>query len=172
MDVILELGGNPNRVNKTIEVAKLHPETLIIISSEIYPDILINSLNSAGIANNRILLDYQAWDTVTNFTTTYNLIKSFNPQKLYVVTEAFHMRRAMAIAGVIYFKRGIELISSPYETTHSPEPIKLTIMDFLRASLWRLTGRLLYDPAVKNERMPGIKADEQYAISKGYPVNL
>lgn len=172
MDIILELGGNVNRVNKAVELAKNYPDAFIIVSSETSPDVVVSAFDNAEISRERLLLDYQAWDTVTNFTTTYKLIKSFQPQKLYIVTEQFHMRRAKAIADAVYFRRGVELIPSPYESTHPEEPLKLIVEDFLRASLWRGTGYLFYDPTVKEQRMPGIDADKQYAISKGYPVNL
>ena len=172
MDVILELGGNVNRMNKAIKLAKVHPDTLIIVSSEGVPDVVVSLVDNAGISRDRLLLDYNAWDTVTNFTATYKLIKSFEPKKLYVVTDKFHMRRSMAIADAVYFRRVVELIPSIYESTHPVEPIKLVIEDFLRASLWRTTGYLFYDPAVKDQRMPGIEADKRYAISKKYPVNI
>ena len=172
MDVILELGGNVNRMTKAVELALVYPDAKIVVSSESSPDVVVSMVDNAGISRDRLLLDYNAWDTVTNFTTTYKLIKSFDPKKLYVVTDAFHMRRSMAIADAVYFRRGIELIPSPYESSHPAEPIKLIIEDFLRASLWRGTGYLYYDPTVKDQRMPGINADKQYAISRGYPVNI
>lgn len=172
MDIILELGGNVNRMNKVVELAKVYPDTKIIVSSEGSPDIVVSLLDNAGISRERLLLDYNAWDTVTNFTTTYKLIKSFDPEKLYIVTDKFHMLRSMAIASAVYFLRNVELVPSPYESTHPEEPIKLIIEDFLRAAFWRGTGYLFYDPAVKEQRMPGINADKRYAISKGYPVNI
>lgn len=170
MDVILELGGNVNRMNKAIEIAQQNLDTIIVVSSEDLPDVVVSLVDNAGISRDRLLLNYDAWDTVTNFTETYKLIKSFEPQKLYVVTDRFHMRRAMAIADAAYFRRGIELIPSPYESSHPEEPIKLIIQDFLRSALWRGTGYLLYDPKVKEQRMPSLEANKRYAISKGYPV--
>jgi len=172
MDIILELGGNVNRMTKAIKLALIYPDAKIIVSSESSPDVVVSMIDNAGINRERLLLDYNAWDTVTNFTTTYKLIKSFDPKKLYVVTDAFHMRRSMAIADAVYFRRGVQLIPSPYESTHPEEPLKLVIEDFCRAALWRGTGYLYYDPVVKDQRMPGINADKQYAISKGYPVNI
>lgn len=174
MDVILDLGGNVNRVNKAVELAQKNPNTVIIVSSENVPDVVVSLIDNGGISRDRLLLDYNAWDTVTNFTATYKLIKSFNPKKLYVVTDKFHMRRSMAIADAVYFRRGIELVPSPYlgGDLSREEPLKLVIEDFFRAVLWRLTGYLMYDPTVKEQRMPGLDADKRYAISKGYPVNI
>jgi uncharacterized SAM-binding protein YcdF (DUF218 family) len=174
MDIILELGGNVNRMNKAIELAQYHPDALLVVSSESSPDPVVSMVDNAGISRDRLLLDYNAWDTVTNFTTTYKLIKSFNPKKLYVVTDKFHMRRSMAIADAVYFRRGIELVPSPYLVgdLSREEPLKLVIEDFFRAALWRLTGYLMYDPTVKEQRMPGLDADKRYAISRGYPVNI
>lgn len=172
MDVILDLGGNVNRVTTAVELAQQHPDTVIIVSSENVPDVVVSLVDNGGISRDRLILDYNAWDTVTNFTTTYKLIKSFNPKKLYVVTDKFHMRRSMAIADATYFRRGVELIPTPHDSVRQDEPLKLVIEDFFRAAFCRLTGYLFYDPTVKKQRMPGIEADKRRALSQGYPVNV
>ena len=171
MDIILELGGNVNRMTKAVELALVHSDTKIIVSSESTPDAVVSLVDNADIDRERLLLDYNAWDTVTNFTTTYELIRSFNPQKLYIVTDAFHMRRSVAIANAVFFRHNIQLIPSPYESAQLNEPFKIVLEDFCRAALWKGTGYLYYDSTIKKQRMPGINTDKQYAISKNYPVN-
>jgi uncharacterized SAM-binding protein YcdF (DUF218 family) len=172
MDIILELGGNAARLYKVIELAEEHTSAEVIVSSEGSPDHVVGLLRGAGINDDRFLLDFNAWDTVTNFTETVKLIKSFKPKNLYVVTDQFHMKRSMAIARAVYFLSGIRIIPSPYmgSEPHAPENPKYVRDDRFRAWLWRLTGYLKYYPDVKERRMPGIRADQKKAEERGYPV--
>lgn len=173
MDIILELGGNAARLYKVLELASEYPEAKIIISSEGSPDHVVGLLRGAGINDERFLLDFKAWDTVTNFTETVKLIKSFHPKNLYVVTDQFHMKRSMAIATAVYFLSGMRIIPNPYmgSEPHDPENPKYVRDDRFRAWLWRLTGYLKYYPNVKEARMPQIEADEKHAKEAGYPVS-
>jgi len=173
MDIILELGGNAARLYKVIELAEEHTCAEVIVSSEGSPDHVVSLLRGAGINDDRFLLDFKAWDTVTNFTETVKLIKSFKPKNLYVVTDQFHMKRSMAIARAVYFLSGIRIIPSPYmgSEPHDPENPKYVRDDRFRAWLWRLTGYLKYYPNVKEARMPQIEADEKRAKEAGYPVS-
>ena len=173
MDVILELGGNAARLYKVLELAEENTSAEIIVSSESSPDRVVAMLRGAGINDDRFLLDFKAWDTVTNFTETVKLIKSFKPKNLYVVTDKFHMKRSMAIARAVYFLSGINLIPCPYmgSEPHDPENPKYVRDDRFRAWLWRLTGYLKYYPNVKEARMPQILADEKRAKEACYPVS-
>jgi hypothetical protein len=172
MDVILELGGNVNRMQTVKQLATENKTAKIIVSSESPPTAVVDILSSAGIGYERFLLDFNAWDTVTNFTETVKLIKLYQPRRLFIVTDYFHMRRAMAIAKPVYALSGIKLVPVPFMggDIHYKEPLKLILEDAGRAWVWRLTGKLIYDQTVKDQRMPGINADKQLAISKGYPV--
>lgn len=173
MDVILELGGNPSRMYRVIELAQQYPSAQIVISSEGSPDFVVGLLRGAGIADARFILDFKAWDTVTNFTHTLRLVQSYSPRTLYIVTDQFHMKRAMAIAKAVYFLRRIKIVPEPYmgSEPHPPESEELIRYDQMRSWIWRLTGYLQYDKAVKDQRMPGIEADEQHARQQGYPVS-
>lgn len=173
MEVILELGGNPSRIYRVIELAQQYPSAQIVISSEGSPDLVVGLLRGAGITDARFILDFKAWDTVTNFTHTLQLVRSYVPGTLYVVTDQFHMKRAMAIARAVYFLRGIKVVPVPYmgSEPHPPESGELIRYDQMRSWIWRLTGYLQYDKAVKDQRMPGIEADEQHARQQGYPVS-
>ena len=173
MNLILELGGNPARLYRVIELARQYPDAKVIISSEGSPDHVVGLLRGAGIPDDRFILDFKAWDTVTNFTHTLQLAKSYAPGTIYVVTDQFHMKRAMAIAKAVYFLRGIKLVAEPYmgSEPHPPESEELVRYDRRRSWLWRLTGYLKYDKAVKDQRMPALLADEQHSRQQGYPVS-
>ena len=73
--VILHLGGNVNRIDKTIELALANPNAVVVVSTEGSPSTVISRLDAAGISRNRYILDFKAWDTLTNFALTYDLIK-------------------------------------------------------------------------------------------------
>ena len=172
MDVILELGGNASRLYKVLELAELHPQAKIVISSEGSPDRVVSMLRGAGIKDDRFVFDFNAWDTVTNFTNTIKLIKSFRPKRVYVVTDKFHMKRSMGIAQAVFFLSGIKLIASCYlgSEPHAPEDPHLVRTDRFRAWLWRLTGYLKFYPHVKDARMPGIRRDHEICVEQHYPV--
>lgn len=173
MNLILELGGNPARLYRVIELARQYPDAKVIISSEGSPDHVVGLLRGAGIPDDRFILDFKAWDTVTNFTHTLQLAKSYAPGIIYVVTDQFHMKRAMAIATAVYFLSGMRIIPSPYmgSEPHDPEDPKYVRDDRFRAWLWRLTGYLKYYPDVKAARMPQLEADERHSKEAGYPVS-
>ena len=166
---ILELGGNINRLDTALELAKQHPDALIIISSEGDPAGCLAKLKAAGIPKDRFILDYNAWDTVTNFTTTMPLIEKYEIDELYVVTDLFHIPRSKAICETIYFFRGVVRHYVP----HGNDDHKETIWyDFIRSLIWRLSNHLVYDEKVKEQRMPGIEADAKLAeeLLKTYEV--
>jgi uncharacterized SAM-binding protein YcdF (DUF218 family) len=129
-------------------------------------------LEAAGISEDNYIFDYNAWDTVTNFTKTLQLVKSYKPENVYVVTDQFHMRRSMAIARAVYVLQGINLHPVPYlgTTSRGSEDDHLVKTDRFRAWLWRLTGYLKYYPDVKQARMPAIIADQNKCMEMGYPV--
>lgn len=172
MDIILHLGGNANRVEKTIEVYKEHPEAKIVISSEGAPQYIYDQLVGAGIDTKQFVFDFNAWDTVTNFTETFSFIEDRAPKNLYVVTDKFHMRRSMAIAKMVYLFEPISLIACPYMggDTSRTEPFRLVLEDAGRSLVWKMSGYLIYDKKVKADRMPGIDGDKQYCLDQGFPL--
>jgi uncharacterized SAM-binding protein YcdF (DUF218 family) len=165
MDIVLHLGGNVNRTYKAAEIAAQFPLTKIIVSSEGGINQVLDIYKEKGITQDRIDLDFAAWDTVTNFTETKNKIIALQPKKLYVVTDEFHMRRSMTIARLCYFDTDIEIIpcSSLYNSPDVKESTKLVLYDAIRSGIWARTSHLLYDTKIKANRWPGIQAEEQTA---------
>jgi len=170
MDVILELGGNIARMDTALQQCKKCPSAKLIVSSEGSPDAVMQKVNDAQVSWDRVLLDFNAWDTVTNFTKTVGLVRSFQPHSVYVVTDEFHMKRAMAIARAVYFLHGIRLVPVPHPSEKKNESRKLVRQDRFRAWLWRLTGYLKYWPDVLEQRWPSLVRDQQVAESRMYPV--
>ena len=158
--VILHLGGNLQRLGKTAALAWQHPTAKVVISSELPRTEVVRQLQLLGVSLDRCCLDYQAWDTVTNFTKTLPILRTVNARQVFVVTDLFHMRRSMAIARAVYALRGIQPIACPYmggDLTRT-EPTKLLISDTLRTWCWRATGWLFYSKDIYEQRMPAFEA--------------
>ena len=169
--LILHLGGGMDRANKCIELAKIHPDAMILVSSE--GGNPLEYYTQHGVDPNRVFLDYTAWDTLTNFTHTLKRVKKeFRAEKVFVVTHTFHMKRSMAIANAVYWLRGITPIPChaggpdayrsnpdvpPYE-----EPANYVSDDTIRAWVWRLTGLLFYWKSVRNTRSSSMGSPKKW----------
>jgi hypothetical protein len=149
--VILQLGGNVERLNTGIKVLQEHPDAKMIISSELPPEECIKKLKAAKIPKERFIFDYQAWDTITNFTTTLPMIQDIGVGEMYIVSDLFHIPRVKVICETIYSGKNIKIHYVSHGTDNHKEPIWY---DAVRALVWRLTGYLIFEQKVKNERMP------------------
>jgi uncharacterized SAM-binding protein YcdF (DUF218 family) len=162
--VVLELGGNIARMDKAVGLAKANSSAYLIVSSEGDPAGCLQKIKNAGLDPSRVILDYTAWDTVTNFTNTKRIIDSLAPDELMVVTDGFHMLRSMSIARLIYFGSKIKVTAHPSSPADRQESRKLVILDTIRAAVSRFTGQTFYDQSVYNARMPYYF--EQYCLSR------
>lgn len=95
----------------------------------------------AGINSTRLHLDYQAVDTVTNFTTLVDELQARGINSIYLITSDYHMRRARIIGGIVLGSRGIDFKTVSVPSERSREPIEKAIRDGGRAILWLITGR-------------------------------
>lgn len=94
----------------------------------------------AGIDRSRLRLDYQAVDTVTNFTTLVDELQDSGIKSVYLITSDYHMRRAQIIGEIVLGSRGIDFQAVSVPSEQSPEPIEKAIRDGARAVLWLATG--------------------------------
>lgn len=139
-EALLVLGGEVKREEFAARFALQHPELKIWVSggsNEEYAEWLFAQ---AGIDLNRVYLDYQAVDTVTNFTTVVDQLKSHGVDSIYLVTSDDHMLRARVIGEIVLGSRGIKFQPLPVPSGRSPEPIEKVIRDGVRSILWVTTG--------------------------------
>lgn len=137
---ILMLGGSPVRPRFTAQFAQRHPSLDIWVSSGLPPEQVCPILRAANIPANRIHLDYQAVDTVTNFTSLVDDFKRLQIRHLYLITSDFHMPRAKAIATIVLGSQGIAFTPVAIPTDRPPESWFFILLDTGRALLWLLTG--------------------------------
>ena len=140
---VLVLGGSTPALEREKFAAQLgsqHPDLQIWVSggsTKIYTE---RVFDKAGIDRSRLHLDYQARDTVTNFTTLVDELQARGIKRVYLVTSDYHMRRARVVGEIVFGSRGIVLKPVPVPTERSPEPIEKAMRDGARALLWVTTG--------------------------------
>ncbi|MEM1172941.1 MAG: YdcF family protein [Cyanobacteria bacterium P01_H01_bin.35] len=137
---LLVLGGAIEREVFAAEFAQEHPHLDIWVSSGTNPEYAEWLFSEAGISQTRLHLDYDAVDTVTNFTTIVDKLKSQDITSVYLVTSDDHMRRATVIGQIILGSRGISFEPLPVPSGRSPEPIEKVIRDGIRGIVWLTTG--------------------------------
>ena len=134
------LGGAIEREVFAAKFASQHLDLDIWISSGTNPEYAKWLFSQAGIAQTRLHLNYDAVDTVTNFTTIVDKLKSQGITRVYLVTSDDHMRRATVIGKIILGSRGITFKPLPVSSGRSPEPITKVIRDGIRGIIWLTTG--------------------------------
>jgi uncharacterized SAM-binding protein YcdF (DUF218 family) len=137
---IFVLGGEEKRESFAAKLARQHPDLPIWVSSgspKEYAELLFVRL---GVNRDRVHLDYQAQDTVTNFTTLVDQLKARGIDSVYLVTSDDHMLRARIIGEIVFGSRGITLKPVVVPTGREPEPMQKCVRDGARAVLWLATG--------------------------------
>lgn len=139
-DGILVLGGHPHREAVAARLALVHPQLHVWASSGLGPEMAYPIFQALSISRDRITLDYQAVDTVTNFTTLVKTFRQHHVHHLYLVTSDYHMPRARAIATVILGSHRIAFTPVSAPSLIPPEsPLRIG-RDILRSLLWLTTG--------------------------------
>lgn len=152
MKLIFCLGGNFERLNTAVPLAQSHPNSFLLSASELPGSGVVDKLQQSGIPESRYLIDYSSWDTVTNFTNTKRLVKSLQPSEIVIVTDGFHMLRALTIATITYWGSGIRIMPHP-SSRGKHEGWNLILLDAARSLLFRLTGSTLYDQGTYDDRI-------------------
>ncbi|MDB9468208.1 YdcF family protein [Dolichospermum circinale] len=140
---ILVLGGSTRLLERekfTANLAHKYPHIPIWISGGSPPQHTKKIFANAGVDLRRLHLDYEAVDTVTNFTTLVDELQSRGIKSVYLITSDFHMVRACVIGEIVLGSRGINFKPVSVPSKNSPEPIEKSIRDAARAVIWVATG--------------------------------
>lgn len=140
---ILVLGGSTERLERekfTAKFAHDHPSIPIWISGGSPKVPTKQVFAKQGVDLKRLHLDYDAVDTVTNFTTIVDELEARGINKVYLVTSDYHMRRASVIGEIILGSRGIDFKAVPVPSGSTPEPIEKSVRDGVRSIIWLATG--------------------------------
>ncbi len=142
-DALLVLGGSSSHLERekfAAKFARQHPDLPIWISGGSPKSVTQQVFIKAGVDPKRLHLDYQAVDTVTNFTTLVDKLRDGGIKSVYLITADYHMRRASVIGEIVLGSRGIEFKAVAVPSEQSPEPIQKTVRDGARSLLWVITG--------------------------------
>lgn len=137
---IFVLGGEQEREIFAAKFARTHPHLPVWISSGAPREYAKRVFNKAGIAPRDLNLDYQAKDTVTNFTTLVDRFKSQGITSVYLVTSDDHIQRARTIGEIVFGSRGIKIKPVTFVSGRPVEPIQKTLRDGVRSLVWLVTG--------------------------------
>lgn len=141
-EAILVLGGSAEREHYAAAMARQYPDLDVWVSSGSNPEYAEWLFHNADVSRDRLHLDYQAVDTVTNFTTLVDDLEIAGIQSVYLVTSDYHMRRATVIGQIVLGSRDIAFrpITVPSNEAH-PETLLRSLRDGARAIFWVFTGR-------------------------------
>ncbi|MBE9028619.1 YdcF family protein [filamentous cyanobacterium LEGE 11480] len=137
---VLVLGGEAERERYAAKFALKHPNLPIWISSGAPREYSEWVFSEAGVDLQRLKLDYRAVDTLTNFTTLVDDLKTQGVTKVYLVTSDYHMRRSRMIGEIILGSRGIDFQAVAIPSQEPEEDVAKVLRDGGRAVLWVMTG--------------------------------
>ncbi len=140
---ILVLGGSTRHLEREKFAAKFalkHKNLPIWITGGSPPKLTQEVFARSGVSLKLLHLDYEAVDTLTNFTTLVDELQSQGIKSIYLITSDFHMRRASVVGKIILGSRGIRFQAVTVHSDKSPEPISKSVRDGVRAIIWITTG--------------------------------
>ncbi|NEO26766.1 MAG: YdcF family protein [Kamptonema sp. SIO4C4] len=139
--VAFVLGGLDKREVFAAQFAKNHPDLQKVWISSGSPEGYVEQIfEQAGVARDRYQLDYEALDTVTNFTTLVDDLDASGVESVYLITSENHMRRARIVGEIIFGSRGIVIKPLTVPSEAHPEPWFKSVRDAARAVWWVFTG--------------------------------
>ena len=153
--LILQLGGNSHTRSPVAQALQDETGWPILISTDNKTHI---DRQYEGRTNWQH--DFEAWDTVTNFTCTWRKLRRYD--HIHVVTDPFHMERSMGIARAITKWTGVKVHAHPTSLIYDRDESTYTQQDIARAQLWRWTRVLVYWAAVHKQRKG--KDPERFAL--------
>ena len=148
--LVLVLGGDVERERVGAEVAK-RDGLPVMVSGGSNPEYAHWLFRGRGLDDTRVLLDYRATDTLSNFTSVVDDLKRSKIRHVVLVTSSDHMDRALMVGRVVAGSRGIGLtpLAVPCGERCVPEDWRKVWGDGMRAALWVVSGRDLRDWAAE-----------------------
>ena len=139
-EAVVVLGGHESREKFAADLARKQPHLEIWVSSGSPPSYVTKIFAFRGIESDRLHLDYQADDTVTNFTTLVDRLRARNIDSVYLITSDNHMTRARIIGKIVFGSHGITIKPISVPSQSPPEPLAKSLRDSARAIFWLVTG--------------------------------
>lgn len=139
-EAIFVLGGHEEREKYAAQLAQQYPNLEVWVSSGSPPHYARQIFEKYGVDGDRLHLDYQAEDTVTNFTSLVDDLKRQNINSVYLITSENHMNRAKIVSSIVFGSKGINTKPIAVPSQNPPETSTKCLRDGLRSVLWLITG--------------------------------
>jgi uncharacterized SAM-binding protein YcdF (DUF218 family) len=139
-EAIFVLGGEVQRESYAAAFASTHPGLPVWISGGAPEGYTKKVFTRAKIPLDRLHVDYEGVDTVTNFTSLVDRFQSAGITSVYLITSDDHMQRARVIGEIVFGSRGIKVKPVSFERDRDREPFRKTLRDTARSILWLATG--------------------------------
>ena len=148
---ILVLGGDLDRERVGLRLAQ-QLELPLVVSGGSNPEYAQWLVQDAGMDQSRVVLDYRAKDTFTNFTSLVDDLKRDGVKHIYLVTSQDHLPRAMTVGRLVAGSRGIRLTGVPVacQPFCLKEAMGKRLSDGMRALTWVITGQDLKPWVLRN----------------------
>jgi uncharacterized SAM-binding protein YcdF (DUF218 family) len=139
---IFVLGGAAERMEFAGRFWQIHTDLDIWVSDYAWNlDVDRRIFHQLGVPNQQLHLDGRATDTVTNFTSLVEDFVAQNLQHIYLITSDDHMRRARAIAAIVFGSRGVVVTPvAVLSRGEESESFLRVLRDCGRSVLWLFTG--------------------------------
>lgn len=130
----------PVRVAATIRCAMRYPRAMVVLGLKCAES---EKLVRASGLGGRVSALSKASDTLTETTGTLDLVLRMRTDLLIVSTEPGHIGRALLIARIVYWRRGVRVQPWGSDPGTYRSPLRRTCIDAVRALIFRLTGRVV-----------------------------
>jgi uncharacterized SAM-binding protein YcdF (DUF218 family) len=151
LGAIVVLGGGIQRELAAARIARQIPYIPIIVSSGSPGHCTRHYfVDLHGIPPERLVMDFRAGDTLTNFTATLPELRARGVQRVLLVTSQGHLTRARTLAWIVWGSHGIAFDIAAIAGEVEGESFLKTTLDAVRATGWLLIG----DPVVQSAYKP------------------
>jgi len=164
----LVLGGNALREVFATELAKAHPDRIILISGGSPDPCLWLLFEKNGAPMTRIWTEHCSQNTFENFVYSLPLLERMGVRKVSLVTEYPQVERALPIAWILFASHGmaVEFENSPGPRQRDDKPYYEQIGLILMASGWAVSSQV-YQPICQHlTQLPDIDMKAWY--KKGF----
>jgi uncharacterized SAM-binding protein YcdF (DUF218 family) len=157
-EAIFVLGGETKRERFAASFAARHPNLPVWVSGGAPKDYARRVFANKNVDLQRVHLDYQAIDTLSNFTSMVGELRQAGITSVYLVTADDHMTRSRLIGEIVFGGHGIAVKPVSFVSGRSDESWEKVLRDGGRAVFWLFTGSSGSNLVKEYKRLPEDKA--------------
>jgi uncharacterized SAM-binding protein YcdF (DUF218 family) len=153
-EAIFVLGGETQRERFAASFAAKHPDLPVWVSGGAPKDYARRVFANKNVDLKRVHLDYQAIDTLSNFTSMVDELRKAGIKSVYLITSDDHMARSRLVGEVVFGGHGIAVKPVSFVSGRSDESWEKVVRDSGRAVFWLFTGNNSSDLVKEYKRLP------------------